>query len=243
MIEFIKKISFITTSIFIISCTNTTSENNTIISNVNANEFQSLIKNANGIILDVRTLNEFSSGHLIDASNIDYYAKDFSSKLELMSKTATIYVYCRSGGRSLSAAKTMKGLGFLKIVNLSGGIKAWEDANLKVIIFPNKQSSKQPTITVEEFKNVLNTDTLVLVEFSTQWCVPCKKMKPIIEELQEQMQGKVKIVMIDADANSSLIKKYQVQGIPAFRLFKNGTVKWRHSGLITKEELQKQFKQ
>jgi thioredoxin 1 len=48
--------------------------------------------------------------------------------------------------------------------------------------------------------------------------------------------------MIDADANSSLIKKYQVQGIPAFLLFKNGTVKWRHSGLITKEELQKQFK-
>ena len=81
-----------------------------------------------------------------------------------------------------------------------------------------------------------------MVEFSAQGCVPCKKMKPVIEELQEQMQGKVKIVMIDADANPSLIKKYQVQGIPAFLLFKNGTVKWRHSGLITKEELQKQFK-
>ena len=133
----------------------------------------------------------------------------------------------------------MKGLGFLKIFNLRGGIKAWEDANLKVIISPNKQSSKQPTITVEEFKNVLYTDTLVLVEFSTQWCVPCKKMKPIIVELQEEMQGKVKIVMIDADANPSLIKKYQVQGIPAFLLFKSGMVKWRYSGLITKEEVKK----
>ena len=77
------------------------------------------------------------SGHISDATNIDYYSSDFKEKLDLVKKDVPILVYCRSGGRSSRAANIMQSLGFTEVYNLSGGIGAWKDSGFDV----NKTSS------------------------------------------------------------------------------------------------------
>jgi rhodanese-related sulfurtransferase len=87
---------------------------------------------ANLVVLDVRTPDEFASGHLAGATNVDFYASDFRSRLEALDKTATYVVYCHSGNRSGQATTTMKDLGFEAVYNVDGGIAAWEQSGLSV---------------------------------------------------------------------------------------------------------------
>ena len=93
------------------------------------NNRKKLIKEIDGVIIDVRTPAEFHSGHIKDATNINFYADDFVEKLKITRKDIPIYVYCRSGGRSSMAASKMAKLGFTRIYNLVGGIRAWNAAN------------------------------------------------------------------------------------------------------------------
>ena len=100
--------------------------------NQNVKEFDELIKNSNVLLLDVRTPSEFAESHLADAINIDVNGSDFVKKaLERIDKHFTIAVYCRSGRRSANAAGLLAKEGF-KVVNLSGGITAWTDAQKPV---------------------------------------------------------------------------------------------------------------
>jgi rhodanese-related sulfurtransferase len=117
-----KKILYLLSTISLMSCGNSNSQ---IIKNVGALQFHELVNKDDGIIIDVRTQNEFYSGHLKDATNIDFYANDFSKKLSIIRKDVPIYVYCRSGGRSSLAASKMEELAFSNIYNLNGGIGAW----------------------------------------------------------------------------------------------------------------------
>jgi rhodanese-related sulfurtransferase len=85
------------------------------------------------VILDVRTLQEFASGHLENATNIDFYAGDFLERLDALDRRAIYLVYCRSGGRSGSAHDDMAALGFATVYNMVGGITAWSDAGYPVV--------------------------------------------------------------------------------------------------------------
>ena len=87
---------------------------------------------------------------------------------------------------------------------------------------------------------ILNTNSSVLINFSTEWCVPCRKMKPIVIDIQNEYTD-VKVLLIDADANKRLVDKYNIDGIPVFIIFKNGNEIFRHIGLTTKEELIKEL--
>jgi thioredoxin 1 len=231
------KILFILTVAFFVSCGDTNSQ---IIEDVNAEKFHQLIEEGEGIIIDVRTSQEFNSGHIIDATNIDYYSEDFLDKLEIVRKDIPIYVYCRSGGRSSSAASKMEKLGFTKVYNLIGGIGTWQSEGYETIKSKEGKISKQPKLTETQLNEILNNNKIVLIDFSTQWCVPCKKMKPIIEEIQKENPN-VKILFIDADANKELVKLYQIKGVPVFIVFKNGEEYFRKIGLCNKEELTNQL--
>lgn len=81
--------------------------------------------NSNAQILDVRTEEEFSSGHLPGALNINIMGYDFEEQIEELDRHRPYYVYCRSGGRSSSAVKMMKNKGFDEVYNMVGGILAW----------------------------------------------------------------------------------------------------------------------
>ena len=93
---------------------------------------QSDIKN--GILVDVRTPEEFEAGHLDNAMNINWFDSDFTKQFESFEKDETIYVYCKMGGRSASAAELLDSLGFKKVINLEGGFDAWSEREKKTII-------------------------------------------------------------------------------------------------------------
>ena len=135
----------------------------------------------------------------------------------------------------------MQGLGFKKVYNLLGGFGEWKLDGFKVVVTKEPVLKKQKIISIIEFSDIIQSNDIVLVDFSTQWCVPCKKMKPVIEEIRKENRD-VKVVFIDADVNKELVKKYKIRGLPVFIVFKGGKEEFRHVGMIEKFELLNKIK-
>lgn len=84
---------------------------------------------------------------------------------------------------------------------------------------------------------VLNSDKLTVVDFFANWCGPCRKLGPILEEVESELSAKVKFTKIDTDENLEAAKKYQVSGLPTLLVFKNGEVVERMVGLMPKSSI------
>lgn len=98
---------------------------------VDANTFkQKLSTTPDKVILDVRTAEEYASGYIGDAINLDYYNPAFKDQATRLDKSKTYFVYCEAGGRSKSAAGILHDAGFTKIVELNGGISEWKATGL-----------------------------------------------------------------------------------------------------------------
>ncbi|MGB1018844.1 MAG: rhodanese-like domain-containing protein [Chitinophagales bacterium] len=95
-----------------------------VIQNVETKEFAELIKN-DGHLIDVRTPGEFDAGHINGATLINVNDANFNSQIEVLEKSKPVYVYCRSGARSMKAARIMEQKGFTKVYNLKGGYLDW----------------------------------------------------------------------------------------------------------------------
>lgn len=80
-------------------------------------------------LVDVRTPEEYSEGHLENAINIDVTADDFDAKVASLDMEKPVMVYCKSGGRSAKASARLKELGFKNITDLEGGITNWKSEN------------------------------------------------------------------------------------------------------------------
>lgn len=85
--------------------------------------------------------------------------------------------------------------------------------------------------------DVIESNIPVLVDFWAQWCGPCKAIAPLLDDLAQKYEGKVKIVKLDVDSNPATPPKFGVRGIPTLILFKDGQVKATQVGLLSKTEL------
>ena len=89
--------------------------------------------NSNFVILDVRTSDEFSDGHIKDSINIDFYSETFSDDLDKLDKNKTYMVYCRTANRSGQALDMMKDLNFSEAYNMLGGIVEWKENGYPIV--------------------------------------------------------------------------------------------------------------
>ena len=97
-------------------------------------------------------------------------------------------------------------------------------------------------VSSSEFKKeVLESEIPVLVDFYADWCGPCKMMSPIIEEIAENLNGKVKIAKINVDEEADLAIEYEVSSIPTFLLIKNGQVVTNIIGMRDKKYLEEKI--
>lgn len=95
---------------------------------INPTEFAQKIEIEKGQIIDVRTPKEYKSGCIDGAVNIHLYDKDFGERIDKLDKNETVYVYCKAGGRSAEAVEIMQEKGFKHIIELDGGMDAWNEA-------------------------------------------------------------------------------------------------------------------
>ncbi|MBW1294212.1 thioredoxin [Aquimarina litoralis] len=89
----------------------------------------------------------------------------------------------------------------------------------------------------DNFSNIINSATPVLIDFYADWCGPCKMLAPILKEVKDELGDTVKIIKIDVDKNQSLASRYQVRGVPTMLLFKEGKQLWRQSGVLQKQDI------
>lgn len=101
-------------------------------SNLDALNFEKQIKTPGIVLLDVRSPEEYNSGHLKGAINYNYNGTDFEKQINTIDKTKPVYVYCQRGGRSAGASEVLVKKGFKNVYNLTGGIEAWNGKKLPV---------------------------------------------------------------------------------------------------------------
>lgn len=187
-------------------------------------------------ILDVRTPEEFTAGHIDNAENVNWLGDSFVAGAEKLDKTKPVFVYCKSGGRSQSAAEKLKELGFTTIYQLQGGILKWDAAGM------SKPSEKIVGLSVEDYNKLLISDKKVLIDFYAEWCAPCKKMEPYLSKMTKEMTDSVVIIRLDADKNKTLMTAMNISELPTLLLYDKKEIKWKHSGFISEDDLRKQLK-
>jgi thioredoxin 1 len=94
-----------------------------------------------------------------------------------------------------------------------------------------------------KFSEIINQNKPVLVDFFAEWCGPCKVQAPMLGELKERIGDGVSIIKIDVDKNPQVAANYAVRGVPTLMIFQGGKVKWRQSGVVPTDELERLVKE
>lgn len=101
-------------------------------------EFRNKLLAEGGVLLDVRTPEEWKTGYIKGAMNIDFRSETFYQRIDKLDKSKSYFVYCEVGGRSSLAAQYMLTHGFCKVFTLHHGIKMWKEAGYPVVVPPEK---------------------------------------------------------------------------------------------------------
>jgi rhodanese-related sulfurtransferase len=199
-----------------------------------ANEFEKKISVSDSLqLLDVRTATEYNTGHIKNSLQADWNdKKEFSRRIEFIDKNKPVYIYCLAGGRSSAAAKEMRAMGYENVIELTGGINAWKAANL-----PLEGRTDEKQMSIEQFNTAVGNKGVVLVDFGAEWCPPCKKMEPVLKNLQANNPGRFTIVKVNGGRDLDLLKQYSVTQLPVFIIFKDGKQVWRKDGIATEKEM------
>lgn len=224
----------------LIACNNNSTEgsNESMIDTTNKSveDFEKAISKEGCQILDVRSMEEYQSGHLKNALLADWSDNnEFMYRVQSLDKSRPVYAYCFSGARSSRAAAWLRDKGFIAY-NLDGGIAAWKRENK-----PLEGNANVKQISMQEYRSFIPTDKIVLVDISASWCPPCKKMEPIVDSLSKSANAHFIFVKIDGGEQNSIVQELSITAFPTFIIYRNGKEYWRKSGIVSAEELTRQL--
>ena len=212
-----------------------------IISQVDALEFDRLVKQNNGILLDVRTSSEFNNGHIANSGNLNFYSLSFRKKLSLLPRDQAIYLYCNTGYRSEKAAEFLLNNGYSNVYNLEHGIMEWDLEEFPVIVEPGARPDLDNKMETERYYALIKSDPLVFIDFYAPWCGPCRKMMPLIDSLKVEYLEDIHVVKINVDASKKLIKHLKLIGVPYLAFYNKGELVYTQNGAATRAELTNLF--
>lgn len=90
---------------------------------------------------------------------------------------------------------------------------------------------------MSSFNSIIAENKPVLIDFSAEWCAPCRMMPPILKEVSATLGDDVRVLKIDVDKNPQLAAKLQIQGVPTLVIYKAGKQLWRQSGVVPAHQL------
>lgn len=90
---------------------------------------------------------------------------------------------------------------------------------------------------MSKFNDIINLDQPVLIDFSAEWCQPCKMMPPILKQVKQEFGDKIRILKIDVDKNPAISQKWTIQNVPTLMIFRRGEMKFRQAGVIPAPQL------
>ena len=96
---------------------------------------------------------------------------------------------------------------------------------------------------MSKFNEIIKSEKLVLVDFSAEWCAPCKALAPILKEVKQALGDKVKIIKIDVDNNPVIAQNLQISGVPTIIIYQDGVQKFRQSGVVPASQLMQLLRQ
>ncbi len=188
-------------------------------------------------LLDVRTAGEYQNAHIKKSLQADWVNFDqFKDRVQYLDKNKPVMIYCASGGRSSAAAEWLRKNGYNNVQELKGGLTAWKATDK-----PTEGIPVTKQMTMAEYEQLLKTKEKVLVDFGAAWCPPCKKMEPVLNQLQQDLNGKFSLAKIDAGIHTDIMKELKIEAIPTFVIYQNGKEIWRKQGVTDIDELKKQL--
>lgn len=205
---------------------------------VPADEFEKGLSGNQIQLLDVRTAGEFRNGHIKGSLQANWNnQEEFKERISALDKSKPVFIYCMSGPRSQAAGEWLRTNGFTNVVELQGGFSNWKRIGKP---FDGMPDVKQ--MTMSEYNQQITGKEYVLVDIGAEWCPPCRKMEPVINEFLAANQN-IFLLKIDGGIHTDLMKQLNAEGLPTFLLLKNGQEVWRYKGVLSKEELNKMWQE
>ncbi len=95
---------------------------------------------------------------------------------------------------------------------------------------------------MSKFNDIVSSTTPTLIDFSAEWCQPCKMMAPILKDVKKQLGNSVRVLKIDVDKNPAIAQKHNIQSVPTLMIMKAGKIVFKQSGVIQSAQLVQELK-
>ncbi|KAA9341059.1 thioredoxin domain-containing protein [Larkinella humicola] len=184
-------------------------------------------------ILDARSEEEFQQNHLKGASSFNVADEaDFQKKIKNLNRENPVFIYSIANGRSGQLARRLREAGFKDVTELPGGLSKWIGSGRSV------ESTVGAGLTLAAYQTQLKSEKLVLVDFGSRYCGSCKKLAPIVDEIEKEQAANVKVIRIEAYENKALVKELGITSLPTLVLYKGNQAVWKKAGVTPKGEIQ-----
>ena len=200
---------------------------NEIHSSLSLDSFYSKIKSKkNPQIVDARTPEEFALNHIEGAVNFNLQSENYAQSVAKLDKSKPVFIYSIGAGRSVALEKELLKNVFSEAYSLEGGIANWI-GNGKPFY-----SNLKSKLSLAELNKIIADNKTVLVDIGSKYCAPCKKVKPVLEDIRSEYGSNLKIVEIELEDSPQVIADLKtVKIFPTLILYQNGKIVFKKEGI------------